>query len=410
MRALCASSRLLAAAIMFYVLLIPSLVASPATTAKNVELLRSEQKLVEGKMKVTADVRVKASGYATLLVTGYDATGRIIELKKDDKFIYIGRTEMFQLTLDNGERLKKIDVQVLDPISTPYQLLATATVAHKDYYEAIIVVKNGDKAQAINAVSKGINAKGELVEISGESLYVYEQRSAQFTIKMEATTEIDHIQVIVLADDETYLVDSGLYVKDGIPIFTAVVKNGSKAQTIKARVTPITAENKALPDLTSSAAAGSNRLYMLRLPLTADNSTVGKLNAIAAFYPENGKEEIRKRGILVTLNGKGLSTKQQPLLVASQVVVPMRAIFEELGAQLNWDPRHQTITATKGSKEIKLQLGSADALINGSKVVLAVKPQILNNTTMVPVRFVSEALGADVIWDGPSRTVIISQS
>lgn len=89
-------------------------------------------------------------------------------------------------------------------------------------------------------------------------------------------------------------------------------------------------------------------------------------------------------------------------------MVPMRKIFEALGATIDWDAPSQTVTATKGNTEIKITIGSETAYINGSSINVTPAAIMVEGRTMVPLRFVSEALGATVQWDSSTRTVTIS--
>ncbi|WP_166242941.1 copper amine oxidase N-terminal domain-containing protein [Paenibacillus turpanensis] len=111
--------------------------------------------------------------------------------------------------------------------------------------------------------------------------------------------------------------------------------------------------------------------------------------------------------IKVTIDGELQFFEQPPVNLAGNVLVPMRAIFERLGAVLTWNAQEQSVTATKGSTSIYLKLGSMNATINGVEKPLNVAAQLVNSHTMVPVRFVSEALGAEVSWDANTQTVII---
>lgn len=88
-------------------------------------------------------------------------------------------------------------------------------------------------------------------------------------------------------------------------------------------------------------------------------------------------------------------------------MVPMRAIFEALGAQVRWDGANQTAIAAKGEKQISLIIGSPTAYNWFTPIQLDQPPLILNGSTMVPVRFVSEALGCGVSWDALTNTVSI---
>ncbi|MTI80826.1 MAG: MBL fold metallo-hydrolase [Firmicutes bacterium] len=89
-------------------------------------------------------------------------------------------------------------------------------------------------------------------------------------------------------------------------------------------------------------------------------------------------------------------------------LVPLRAIFQSLGASVDWDGNTQTVTANKGQITVKLQIGSDTAYKNGQVVPLRVPGKIINGSTMVPLRFVSESLGAKVDWDGATQTITIT--
>ncbi|GIP34030.1 copper amine oxidase N-terminal domain-containing protein [Paenibacillus sp. J2TS4] len=374
-----------------------------ANSGRNIELLRSEHKVIDGKMKVTADVRVESSEVVSLLVTGYNQFGEIIEIQKQDEFIMGGHTKVFQLTMDHGEELTKVDIEALGPIEEPYKVLKETTVAHTDHLEGIIAVKNGKNSQVINVVATGTNTNGKVVEVRGTTNFVMDKRTSIFKIKLDAVNEINDVKFTVLTDDQTYLVEYGTYIKDGKIVLTSVVKNGGKSQRISARVTPYTGDGKELAIQTNTNFTMDNRLYNLKMQIKETNAS----SVAVQFYDETGKQEIVKRGTLVTIDGKGLATEQPPVNLAGNVVVPMRAIFEAMGAGIEWDQETQTVTATRGSKEIKLQIGSDKAYIDGQENKLNVPAQLINNNTMVPVRFVSEALGAEVFWDNNSQTVLI---
>ncbi|SEO80248.1 InlB B-repeat-containing protein [Paenibacillus sp. OV219] len=89
-------------------------------------------------------------------------------------------------------------------------------------------------------------------------------------------------------------------------------------------------------------------------------------------------------------------------------LVPMRAIFESLGAKIEWDSKTMTVIATKGKTVIKLTIGKAVAYVNNKPVKLALPAEAPNGSTMVPLRFVSEALGNKVSWDGAKQTISIT--
>ncbi|HTQ08912.1 MAG TPA: copper amine oxidase N-terminal domain-containing protein [Fimbriimonadaceae bacterium] len=98
----------------------------------------------------------------------------------------------------------------------------------------------------------------------------------------------------------------------------------------------------------------------------------------------------------------------QAQYIDGRVLVPLRGVFQQLGAQVNWDRYTQTITATKGDRRVRLTIGKRTATIDGSPVQVDVPPMIMQGTTMVPIRFVSEALGAQVRWDDAQQLVSIN--
>ncbi|MCR4441903.1 MAG: copper amine oxidase N-terminal domain-containing protein [Peptococcaceae bacterium] len=89
-------------------------------------------------------------------------------------------------------------------------------------------------------------------------------------------------------------------------------------------------------------------------------------------------------------------------------LVPLRAIFEALGAQVGWDEETRTVTAFKNDRAIVLSIGSRTGYVNNQPVALAEPARIEEGRTFVPLRFVSESLGADVKWVPETRQVIVT--
>ncbi len=112
--------------------------------------------------------------------------------------------------------------------------------------------------------------------------------------------------------------------------------------------------------------------------------------------------------INIIINGQPQTYDQMPVIVNDRTLVPLRGIFESLGAVVSWDDATKTIIGVKATKSIVLQIDNQFASINNEATTLDVAPTIINSRTMVPVRFVSEALGCNVDWNGDTRTVIIT--
>jgi hypothetical protein len=98
----------------------------------------------------------------------------------------------------------------------------------------------------------------------------------------------------------------------------------------------------------------------------------------------------------------------QPARVNGRVLIPLRAVVESLGAEVKWEPATQTVRGKKGDREFSLQINSREAMLNGRPVTLDAPAQMISGTTMVPLRFVAEALGAEVEWNAARQLVVIN--
>lgn len=114
--------------------------------------------------------------------------------------------------------------------------------------------------------------------------------------------------------------------------------------------------------------------------------------------------------ITVVVDGDYLIFDQSPVSVKGSTLVPMRTIFEKLGAEVRWNAGDQSVTAVKGETSIWLQLNNRTAKVNGKDQALETVPKSINNSTMIPLRFVSEALGAKVKWDSSKQTIMITSA
>ena len=110
----------------------------------------------------------------------------------------------------------------------------------------------------------------------------------------------------------------------------------------------------------------------------------------------------------IYINGESQQFEPAAFISKNRTMVPMRAIFEKLGAELFWDDIKKEVTAKRNGNEIKLAIGDTLAHLNASEIILDAPAVIVNSRTMVPLRFVSESLGANVVWDAETRTVSIN--
>lgn len=107
------------------------------------------------------------------------------------------------------------------------------------------------------------------------------------------------------------------------------------------------------------------------------------------------------------LDGRELFLARKPVVAQGTTLVPMRGVLEKLGAKVQWDSASQTVTVAKGSVKLKLKLGSKQAVVGTRSVTLASPARVYDGSVYVPLRVVSEAVGSDIAWEGPTRTIQI---
>ena len=113
-------------------------------------------------------------------------------------------------------------------------------------------------------------------------------------------------------------------------------------------------------------------------------------------------------GITVLIDGKAIESDAAPMVVGGRTLVPLRAIFEALGADVEWDGESKTIHCIKDKTAIILQIDNSEAKINEKLIILDTPATVTNNRTYVPLRFVAESLGATVNWAADTQEVYIT--
>lgn len=113
----------------------------------------------------------------------------------------------------------------------------------------------------------------------------------------------------------------------------------------------------------------------------------------------------------VSLNVDGIPMEFDPapyVVPPGRTMVPMRALFETLGARVSWNDTTRTVTATRGDRTVQLTIGSALAYVNGEERILDSAPELRHDRTFIPLRFVAEGLGSIVAYDDDNRMISVS--
>ncbi|RYX83759.1 copper amine oxidase N-terminal domain-containing protein [bacterium] len=124
--------------------------------------------------------------------------------------------------------------------------------------------------------------------------------------------------------------------------------------------------------------------------------------ALTAFPPA--------RTVSVQLNGQPLALSATPLQLNGRTLLPLRDVFESLGAQVNWNPTAQSIAAQSGTTQIQLGINNPVAFVNGRNVNLDQPAILVGGRAFVPLRFVAEATGAQVDYNSQLQLVSIQKA
>jgi hypothetical protein len=107
------------------------------------------------------------------------------------------------------------------------------------------------------------------------------------------------------------------------------------------------------------------------------------------------------------VNSGPVTLSVAPFAKNGSTLVPLRFLAETFGVAPQWDGVFRIIDMTVGGHQVRLQVGVRYAGVDGKRVALDVAPVITNGVTMVPLRFVSETMGADVMWDAGTKTITV---
>ncbi len=117
---------------------------------------------------------------------------------------------------------------------------------------------------------------------------------------------------------------------------------------------------------------------------------------------------ISASAINVHVNNNNISMDVPPVLVEGRTLVPVAAIAQSLKGEVSWDASTKTVTITRDSKTIKLQLNNKTVTVDGQVMNLDVPAQSINGRTMVPVSFIAQAFNEKVVWHPSTQTVLIN--
>lgn len=117
----------------------------------------------------------------------------------------------------------------------------------------------------------------------------------------------------------------------------------------------------------------------------------------------------KSSSIRVMIDNRQINFDTNPQIVNGRVLVPMKAIFEELGLSVMWNQETKTVTGYNRDMTVVLTIDSNRAIVNNQEMILDAPAMIIQGRTMIPLRFLSETLGYKVVWIQESNLILMSQ-
>ena len=111
--------------------------------------------------------------------------------------------------------------------------------------------------------------------------------------------------------------------------------------------------------------------------------------------------------VKINIDGATIDPPVDPVIREDRTLVPARAIFEAMGGQVSWNGEIGEVIVTLDRNEVRLLIGKKDTYVNDLRKPLDVPASIIDGSTMIPIRFVAESIGAVVNWDNDTRTIFI---
>ncbi|QHT58604.1 hypothetical protein GXP70_00485 [Paenibacillus lycopersici] len=153
-----------------------------------------------------------------------------------------------------------------------------------------------------------------------------------------------------------------------------------------------------------------NETYTVSVTFTpwAGSDASKTFNKTWSFTTESDAASYSQNNIGIQLNGTYITVNPKPRIMNGSTFIPLRGVFEKLGATLSYNAKDKSIDIIKDSTTIHLQIGNKTATVDDKPITLTTVPFTdMNGTTFVPLRFASEALDAAVTWDAANWTAVI---
>jgi predicted DNA-binding protein YlxM (UPF0122 family) len=193
----------------------------------------------------------------------------------------------------------------------------------------------------------------------------------------------------------------------GVVIANLLLNNYDTQLTpeMKAKLEAIIEKDAALSelaDILDQKGSVTDAVYVGREAILANIKNMDSYKKLGKFY-----EKLGKNGVKLYVNGTEPTFEVAPMISNGSTLVPFRAISESLQANVTWNGEERSVTVTRNTITVKLLIDSKIAFVNGVEKTLEVPATIVEGSTVVPARFISEALNAVVKWEAETQSVVI---
>lgn len=174
---------------------------------------------------------------------------------------------------------------------------------------------------------------------------------------------------------------------------------------MKAELVAIKEQDAALSlvaDFLEESGSVTDAVYVQKEAVRANVKNLNSYKKLGKLYEKTGK-----KGMKLYVNGEEPAFQTAPFFRDGTTLVPFRAIAEALNATVTWNKEEHSITVTRDGITVKLFIDSKKAYVNGVQVILDVPATAVKGNTVIPVRFVSEALKATVKYEAETKSVVI---
>jgi hypothetical protein len=221
------------------------------------------------------------------------------------------------------------------------------------------------------------------------------------------------IKDLVLSDEESSstteedLTDEDLTdeQKNAVKEMAKALKNEIKLAVKTSDVEALKQHIQSLKDLTNAL----DELQDEEEALDAAETVVSLEPANLENYKNLGQlyKALGEEGIKAFVNGKQPKFDVAPVVKEGRTLIPIRAMVEALDAEVAWDSKTGTVTVTRNGVKVTLTVDDNKATVNGSTITLDVPATVINGRVVIPLRFLSEALGTNVVYDAENQIIVV---